>query len=349
MRATGTLAVFCVLFGTAAFSADTAQAQERNPRTAQKQGRPAQVAVTPPRPPAVNTASRVAATKPGQPASRQVAAAPQRAAPQAAPQRGTPAAAPQRGSQVAALPPPPPPAPAPRVRVLNEMPASLAPTRAPTGPMQLASVGVIRPAVAHPAISHGGTPILPVSISGGLSCVPFARMATGMNISGDARMWWHNAAGSYARGNAPERGSVLAFTASGGMSRGHVAVVSRVVNSRTIHIDHANWGGPGIRRGAVMRGVVVIDASDRNDWTAVRVQIGHSNDAFGRTYSTHGFIYNRPANGADRMMEARARGFQERGFQERGFQERGFQEVAEGAPSPHVAQHMRLTSQLFAE
>ncbi|WP_226382021.1 CHAP domain-containing protein [Falsiroseomonas ponticola] len=315
MRATGTLAVFCVLFGTAAFCADTVQAAERNPRTAQKQARPGQVAVTPPRPPAAQPASRVAAAKPAQPAPRQAVAA-----------------APQRGTQVAALPPPPPPAPAPRVRVLNEMPAAAAP--APAAPVQLASVGVIRPAVAHPAISQGGTPILPVSISGGLSCVPFARMATGMNISGDARMWWHNAAGTYARGNTPERGSILAFTASGGMARGHVAVVSRVVNSRTIHIDHANWGGPGIRRGAVMRGVVVIDASDRNDWTAVRVQVGHNDDAFGRTYSTHGFIYNRPAHGADRMMEARAR---------------AYQEVAEGAPSPHVAQHMRLTSQLFAE
>ncbi|SFK59895.1 CHAP domain-containing protein [Falsiroseomonas stagni] len=316
MRATGTLAVFCVLFGTAAFSADTAQATERNPRTAQKQARPGQVAVTPPRPPATQAATRTAAAKPAQPASRQAAATP------------------PRGTQMAALPPPPPPAPAPRVRVLNEMPASRAPATAQPAPVRLASVGVIRPAIASPAIGLGGTPILPVSISGGLSCVPFARMATGMNISGDARMWWHNAAGTYARGNAPERGSVLAFTASGGMSRGHVAVVSRVVNSRTIHIDHANWGGPGIRRGAVMRGVVVIDASDRNDWTAVRVQVGHHDDAFGRTYSTHGFIYNRPAHGGGRMMEARAP---------------AYQEVAEGAPSPHVAQHMRLTSQLFAE
>lgn len=318
MRATGTLAVFCVLFGTAAFSIDTAQATERNPRTAQKQARPGQVAVTPPRAPApvqAQAASRVAAAKPAQPASRT-------------------AAAPQRGTQVAALPPPPPPAPPPRVRVLNTAPAAVA---AP--PMQLASVGVMRPALANPAISQpalsqGGTPILPVSISSGLSCVPFARMATGMNISGDARMWWHNAAGAYARGNLPERGSVLAFTASGGMSRGHVAVVSRVVNARTIHIDHANWAGPGIRRGAVMRGVVVIDVSDRNDWTAVRVQVGHNDDAFGRTYSTHGFIYNRPARGGERMMEARIR---------------GFEEVAEGAPSPHVAQHLRRTAELFAE
>ncbi|MGK7861382.1 CHAP domain-containing protein [Falsiroseomonas sp. E2-1-a4] len=184
---------------------------------------------------------------------------------------------------------------------------------------------LLRPAIAMGA----GTPILPVSISSGLSCVPFARMATGMNISGDARLWWNNAAGSYARGNAPERGSILAFTASGGMQRGHVAVVSRVVGPRTIHIDHSNWGGPGIRRGTVMRGVVVMDVSDRNDWTAVRVQVGHDSGSFGRTYPTHGFIYNRPAG--TRMMTAEAP---------------RFTEVAEYL-SPHAEQHQRLTAQLL--
>lgn len=189
--------------------------------------------------------------------------------------------------------------------------------------------------VAMPAVLRGaqaagaGTPILPVSVSSGLSCVPFARMATGMNISGDARYWWHNAAGSYARGQQPERGSILAFTASGGMTRGHVAVVSRVLDSRSIEIDHANWAGPGIRRGTVMRGVRVVDVSDRNDWTAVRVQVGHDSTTFGRTYSTYGFIYNRPVG--TRILTASA--------------ER-LEEVAE-APSPHAAQHMRLTAQLF--
>ena len=106
---------------------------------------------------------------------------------------------------------------------------------------------------------------------------------------------------------------------------------ARVVNSRTIHIDHANWGGPGIRRGSVMRGVVVVDASDRNDWTAVRVQVGHDNSLLGRTYPTHGFIYNRPTG--TRMMTAQAP---------------RFEEVAE-APSPHAAQHLRRTAELFSE
>ncbi len=140
--------------------------------------------------------------------------------------------------------------------------------------------------------------------SPGISCVPYARQLTGMNISGNGREWWHNAAGRYARGQRPERGSVLSFPASGGMRHGHVAVVSRVVDARVIEIDHANWGGPGIRRGSVMRGVRVMDVSDANDWTRVRVQVGWSAEAFGRVYPTHGFIHNRP-HGAGEMLAER--------------------------------------------
>ncbi len=129
---------------------------------------------------------------------------------------------------------------------------------------------------------------------GGLSCVPYARMVTGMQVSGNGGQWWHNAAGLYARGGRPEPGSVMAFRASGGMSRGHVAVVSQVLGPRHVQIDHANWSGPGLRRGTVTRNVNVIDVSERNDWSAVRVQVGHDAGSFGRTYPTYGFIYNRP-------------------------------------------------------
>jgi hypothetical protein len=197
-------------------------------------------------------------------------------------------------------------------------------------PQEQALAAMATPAVARFPVG-GGTPILPVSTTSGLSCVPFARMATRMNISGDARLWWSNAAGTYARGQAPERGAVLAFAASGGMSHGHVAVVSRVLNPRTILIDHSNWAGPGIRRGSVMRGVTVVDVSDRNDWTAVRVQVGHSAEAFGRTYATHGFIYNRPV-GARMMVASTGEAV----------------EVAE-APAAHAALHARLAVEALSE
>jgi surface antigen len=209
--------------------------------------------------------------------------------------------------------------------------ARIAAPRAAIAPQGQAQAALLTPVVARTPQFGAGTPILPVAQTGGLSCVPYVRMATGMNISGDARMWWHNAAGAYARGQVPERGSVLAFMSSGGMARGHVAIVSRVVNPRTVQIDHANWAGPGIRRGSVMRGVTVVDVSDRNDWTSVRVQVGHGAENFGRTYPTHGFIYNRPAGSGLMMAGGAAMG-----------------EVAE-APSPHAALHLRFALETLAQ
>jgi len=199
--------------------------------------------------------------------------------------------------------------------------------RAAIAPQEQAFAALATP-VAAPAGVNVGTPILPVAALGGLSCVPYVRMATGMDVSGDARHWWANAAGTYARGQVPERGAVIAFMGSGGMWRGHVGVVARVVNARTIQMDHSNWGGPGIRRGQVMRGVVVVDVSDRNDWTSVRVQVGHSAESFGRTYPVYGFIYNRPVGA--RILTAQAG---------------PAAEVAEVPRTPHAALHLRLASE----
>lgn len=296
MRAKSTLAIVCVLIGTVAIL-PAAEAARSEGRQAQKPFRTSQA--TP------QQAARP--TEPAKPAQQQA----QRTVPvQATQQAPRPVSVPQRQAVAMA-----PQAAAPAIR------------QAVIPPQQQAQAALATPAVARGFAAGGGTPILPVSVSSGLSCVPFARMATGMAITGDARLWWHNAAGVYSRGQQPERGAVLALPGSGNMSRGHVAVVSRVVNARTIHIDHANWGGPGIRRGTVMRGVVVVDVSDRNDWTAVRVQVGHDSDTFGRTYAAHGFIYNRP-DGA-RIMTAGAG---------------GLVEVAEAA-SPHAALHMRLAAE----
>ncbi len=157
---------------------------------------------------------------------------------------------------------------------------------------------------------------------GGISCVPYARQATGMAISGNGWQWWGNAAGSYARGYQPEAGSVLAFRSTGNMRYGHVAVVSQVLAARHVLIDHANWAGPGIRRGSVMQDVHVIDVSASNDWSDVRVQVGRDSGSFGRTYPTYGFIYNRADNGS-MMASAGAR-------------QGSFEEIAE-APEPSNA------------
>jgi surface antigen len=135
------------------------------------------------------------------------------------------------------------------------------------------------------------------SRSGGLQCVPFARAATGIELKGNAANWWDAANGVYARGQAPESGSVLNFRANGHMRLGHVAVVARVLSSREIEIDHANWAGPGASKGGVSRSIPVEDVSENNDWSSVRVGLGHSG-SYGSVYSTYGFIYDRPDAGS---------------------------------------------------
>jgi len=163
------------------------------------------------------------------------------------------------------------------------------------GSAQRQQAAVRSASVAAPAPARRGGGRGAYSARGrGLSCVPHVRQVTGMAISGNGRDWWHNAAGLYARSNRPEVGSVMAFPGSGGMPMGHVAVVERVVSSREVLIHHANWGGPGIPRGSIMRGVSVIDVSPNNDWTQVRVQTGRSAETYGRIYPVYGFIHNRP-------------------------------------------------------
>ena len=134
------------------------------------------------------------------------------------------------------------------------------------------------------------------SWSGGrLQCVPFARENSGIELSGNAATWWNAAAGVYERGARPEVGSVLNFRATGRMRMGHVAVVSNVLDSRNVEIDHANWSGPGVGRGGITRNMHVVDVSEGNDWSAVRLSLG--NGDYGSVYPTYGFIYDRPDRG----------------------------------------------------
>lgn len=178
---------------------------------------------------------------------------------------------------------------------------------------------------------------------GGIQCVTFARAASGIELAGNAADWWYNAAGVYDRGGRPEMGSVLNFRANGRMRLGHVAVVTSVINSREIEIDHANWSGPGAMRGGVSRAVSVVDVSPENDWSAVRVGLGAPGQ-YGSIYPTYGFIYARPAgDAAPRTMEAAAaplpemntppRDLRPGAERVRGTVHRGFEQVAEAPPS----------------
>lgn len=165
-----------------------------------------------------------------------------------------------------------------------------------------------------------------------LTCVPYARMTSGIDLRGNARDWWANAAGRYHRSQTPEVGAVLSFPASGGMRSGHVAVVEQVLGPRHILIHHANWEGPGIRKGSVTRGISVVDVSPNNDWTRVRVQTGLAPGIYGREYPTNGFIHNRaPAEPV--LTAGRA----------------GPVELAAAAEmSPHLARHLSVSAQVFA-
>ncbi len=115
-------------------------------------------------------------------------------------------------------------------------------------------------------------------------CVPFARDASGIEIRGNANTWWGQAEGTYARGQKPAVGSVMAWKATSRNPRGHVAVVSEIVSEREIKVDHANW-----KRNQVSLKMSVVDISPNNDWSQVKLESSPGN--YGRMYPIKGFIY----------------------------------------------------------
>ena len=114
-------------------------------------------------------------------------------------------------------------------------------------------------------------------------CVPFARNLSGVEIQGNAKTWWGKAQGEFDVSKSPSVGAVMAFGATRSMPMGHVAVVSDVVDKRTVRIDHANW-----HRNQISLGMVVVDVSDKNDWSRVRLE--HMPGTFGSVYPINGFI-----------------------------------------------------------
>ncbi|WP_374408982.1 CHAP domain-containing protein [Pelagerythrobacter sp.] len=138
-----------------------------------------------------------------------------------------------------------------------------------------------------------------------LQCVPYARQLSGVQIYGDALTWWDQAAGRYERGDEPRVGAVMAFIPSGGMTLGHVATVSRVIDSRTVLLDHANWSPINGRRGQIERDVKAIDVSPANDWSQVRVWYDPIQGLGTTAWPVHGFIYGSRPNSLRQQPEAR--------------------------------------------
>ncbi len=148
-------------------------------------------------------------------------------------------------------------------------------------------------------------------------CVPFARLASGIQIFGDAYTWWKQALGRYDTGVAPRTGAVLCFKPTDRMSLGHVAVVNQVLTDRIIQISHANWSRIGGTRGQIEKDVTVIDVSSTGDWSRVKVWYDPTRDIGSSSYPTYGFIYpdaqavrvaGQPFNAAQNAAMAMAQG-----------------------------------------
>ncbi len=158
-----------------------------------------------------------------------------------------------------------------------------------------ALAAIALPGLATAAVEIGGRADRSDSVEPYLQCVPYARRVSGIQIYGDAHTWWEQAAGRYARGREPRIGAVLAFRPSGNMRLGHVAAVSRIVDSRTVLLRHANWSPIDGRRGQIEDNVRAVDVSPENDWSEVRVWYAPIQGLGTTPWPTRGFIYNRPA------------------------------------------------------
>jgi surface antigen len=119
-----------------------------------------------------------------------------------------------------------------------------------------------------------------------LQCVPYARSESGIEIRGNANRWWQLAAGTYQRSRRPEEGSVFVMKGYQTARRGHVAVVKQIVDSRTIVVDHANWGNDG----RIYLQAPVRDLSPKNDWSQVQVWFTPGQQWGRRVYKAKGFI-----------------------------------------------------------
>ena len=139
-----------------------------------------------------------------------------------------------------------------------------------------------------------------------VNCVQFVKKASAVALHGNAYEWWDAAAGRYERGQAPAPGAVMVFSKTRHLPFGHVALVERQLDERTVIIDHANWSRIGGRRGHVERSVRVVDVSERNDWSKVRVWYAGLSNVGDTVYSLRGFVYPDSPPPASKPVRARS-------------------------------------------
>jgi hypothetical protein len=174
----------------------------------------------------------------------------------------------------------------------------------PTDPQPVAEPAVPKPELTARAIEPAAEPVAQASLPGlpvawdpptprvetplhRLFCVEYARLRSGFNIVGDAKLWWQHAASSvYDRVSHPVEEAVMVFSGSKRLRRGHVAVVTSIVGPRQIIVDQANWQN----HGEIDHATPVLDVSKNNDWSLVRVWDVPSGTFGARTYAVSGFI-----------------------------------------------------------
>lgn len=156
---------------------------------------------------------------------------------------------------------------------------------------------IVAPSDNSGNVSGGGDSSLPPY----LQCVPYARKVSGIQIYGDARTWWDQAQGRYKRGETPRVGAVMAFRPYGRMALGHVAAVSKIINSRTVLLRHANWSPIDGRRGQIENDVEAVDVSPDNDWSEVRVWYAPIHGLGTTHWPVEGFIYPKKINSNGRI------------------------------------------------
>jgi ABC-type glutathione transport system ATPase component len=120
-----------------------------------------------------------------------------------------------------------------------------------------------------------------------------AKSITQINLRGDAWKWWDSASGEYSRGHKPHMGAVMVFDRTKHMRHGHVAVVVDLIGDREVLVDQANWAAGKKNKGKVSTAVSVVDVSEKNDWSEVRVRWKDSPD-YGRDNPVRGFVYSTP-------------------------------------------------------
>lgn len=120
-----------------------------------------------------------------------------------------------------------------------------------------------------------------------ISCVPYAREASDFSYRGDAHTWWGQ---SQFKGNKPREGAVLVLAKTPSLTRGHVAVVTKIINDREVNVTHSNWGNDRPSRSVVYEKMRIQDVSPLGDWSQIRFW-NHKAQGFGRPYPAYGFIY----------------------------------------------------------